>query len=818
MNLCRISLGIVAISLALSCSFGKAEETKPNIVIILADDLGYGDVQAYNPDRGKIATPNIDKLAAAGMRFTDAHSSCGVCSPSRYALLTGRYHWRTRLQQGIVGVWTKPLIAPDRATIATLAKKHGYYTACVGKWHLGWDWPVTEPQLEKLRALANDPEKGKGFELSAEVLNEWAELFGKRIPGGPTERGFDYYFGTDVPNWPPFCFIENDRTVGIPTEILSSTNFGNNRASLQGPALKDWSLEKVLPTLAEKACAIIEEKSRQNEPYLLYLPLTSPHTPLAPNQEWKGKSGINAYADLVMETDAVVGKVLATIDANKGSRETLIIFTSDNGCAPYIGIDQLKAKGHFSSGPLRGFKADAWEGGHRVPFIAKWKGRIEAGSKCDATICSVDIYATLAEFLHEPIVEKDAEDSVSLLPLLEQKVSKIHEHVVHQSSTGIFALRSGDWKAIFGPGSGASKRPANERELHLFNIAEDLGEQNDLASSNPAKAAEMVATIQHLVESGRSTPGANQKNDVSVRIWKGGQAQGVQVKGTPTKTAQAKATPETSVMPMAKADSADIAKDSVVFRKIGDVELKLHYFESKQNANAQGRPAILFFFGGGWSSWNIEQFTPFAEHFAREGMVAITAEYRVASKHKTTPIDAVEDAREAIRFIRANAKARGIDPQKIVASGGSAGGHLAAVLATIPTGKDEGEELAKLTEPNALILFNPVLDTSRSGFRGKESQGKWDSISPLQHVSPGRPPMLIFHGTADKTVPIEQIEKFVAAMQDSGNSCELVKFADRGHGFFNPPKQGQTKSANDYQKCLDEATRFLRERGFLPGG
>jgi arylsulfatase A-like enzyme len=247
-------LSLLAAWLFASVAFSA--EVKPNIVVILADDLGYGDVQCNNPKRGKIPTPNMDRLAEQGMRFTDAHSSSGVCSPTRYSLLTGRYHWRTRLQQGIVGVWGKPLIAEGRLTIAGLARKHEYHTACVGKWHLGWDWPIPADELKFFQNL------GSGNKVSTETTPEqiasWKKVFAQPIPGGPTTRGFHEYFGTDVPNWPPYCYIDNDRTVGIPSTLLPASQFLNHLASQQGPALPEWKLDAILPTLADRACGIIE--------------------------------------------------------------------------------------------------------------------------------------------------------------------------------------------------------------------------------------------------------------------------------------------------------------------------------------------------------------------------------------------------------------------------------------------------------------------------------------------------------------------------------------------------------------------------------
>jgi arylsulfatase A len=486
---------------------------KPNILIILADDLGYGDVQCYNPQRGKIPTPRIDKLAAQGMRFTDGHSSSGVCSPTRYSLLTGRYHWRTRLQSGIVNLYGEPLIAADRMTIGTLAKQHGYRTAAIGKWHLGWDWPLNSEQKGLLLALRKSKEAPTEKQTAF-----WRELFSKPIPGGPATRGFDTYFGTDVPNWPPFCFIENDRTIGIPSEVLPSSDIGNNRASNQGPALKGWKLEEILPALEERAVAFIDDAAKKPEPFLLYLPLTSPHTPLSPVNEWKGKSGLNTYADFVMQTDATVGRVLDALEKSGAAANTLVIFTSDNGCASYTGAKELEEKGHYPSGPLRGYKADAWEGGHRVPFIVRWPATVKPGGVCHQLIEQTDIFRTLAELLGANLPDNAAEDSFSMLPLLRGEEKPIRENAVSASSSGLPAVRLGPWKYIPGDGGGGfGAKSENPRSVQLYNLAEDLGETKNLAASMPEKVAEMKALLEKLITAGRSTPGAAQQNDVEVR-------------------------------------------------------------------------------------------------------------------------------------------------------------------------------------------------------------------------------------------------------------------------------------------------------------
>ena len=508
-NLIATLRSLLTLGLLAATAAAFAADRPPNILIILADDLGYGDVQCYNPQRGKIATPNIDRLAAQGMRFTDAHSSSGVCSPSRYALLTGRYHWRSRLQAGIVGLWEQPLIAPDRLTIAGLAKRHGYRTAAIGKWHLGWEWPIPGEQRNLFTGFGGKA-GGGGANVAANVterhLAAWRETFSRPIPGGPVTRGFDAYFGTDVPNWPPYCFIENDRTVGIPSALLPPDKLKNHQASLQGPALPGWALEPILPALGDRACAFIADAARRPEPFLLYLPLTAPHTPLAVTDEWRGKSGLDSpVADLIMETDAVVGRVLAALDASGMTDKTLVLFTSDNGFASYTGAPHLEAQGHFPSGPLRGYKSDVWEGGHREPFIARWPGVVRPGSVCGQLAHHADVMATLADIFGAKLPASAGEDSFSLLPLLRGEDRPVREHAVSCAANGIQGVRKGPWKLV------CTAPP------QLYNLADDLGETKNLAAEQPERVTELLALREKLIADGRSTPGEPQKNDVAVR-------------------------------------------------------------------------------------------------------------------------------------------------------------------------------------------------------------------------------------------------------------------------------------------------------------
>ncbi|WP_439484189.1 sulfatase family protein [Cyclobacterium plantarum] len=476
-----------------------SQQQYPNIVIIYADDLGYGDVQSYNPERGKIRTPNIDLLAAQGMRFKDGHSSSAVCTPSRYSILTGRYHWRTRLQKGVMNGFSKPIITSDRLTLAGLVRQRGYATACIGKWHLGMKMPepITEGVIEE----------------------------------GPTMIGFDYFFGISASlDMPPYAFIENDSFTESPTAEKSLLLIRGNEERRQGPAAPNFESEQVLPAFVRNSVEWIH--GHKEGPFLLYLALNSPHTPLAPTQEWKGKSRMGDYADFVMQTDAAIGDVMRAIEAAGIAGETLVILTSDNGCAPYVGtgvstnpryshdkmqaVEDLENRGHFPSGSFRGYKSDALEGGHRVPFIVRWPKEVHPGSVCDQLVHQTDLMATFAEILGLNLPGNAAEDSFSFLPLLRGSNTPIRQNAVSTSLSGLPGLRQGNWKYIAGPGSGGWTPGESELPVQLYNLAADPGETQNLASQEPDQVKQMEELLEKLITEGRSTPGPIQENDVEV--------------------------------------------------------------------------------------------------------------------------------------------------------------------------------------------------------------------------------------------------------------------------------------------------------------
>lgn len=485
---------------------------QPNIIFILADDQGFGDVSALNPE-SKIPTPHIDRLAKEGMIFDDAHSSSSVCTPTRYSVLTGRYHWRTHLQKGVLGGFSRPLIASDRITVAGLLKQHGYYTACVGKWHLGMDWPLKNGEV------ADD-----GGDFSGGYEDGWKVDYTAPIQNGPVDVGFDTFYGISASlDMPPYVYIQ-DR---IPTEVATVEKAFHRK----GPAGASFEAVDVLPRITEKSVEIIRERAdaaKEGTPFFLYFPLNAPHTPIVPTEEWLGKSGINIYADFTMQVDWSVGEVLKALDETGLAENTLIIFTTDNGCSPAAKIPELQEAGHEPSFIYRGHKADIFEGGHRVPFLARWPARVKAGTRTDQLVGQFDLLATAAEIVGADVPEDQGEDSVSFLPVLAGTATKpIRTSIVSQSINGSFAVRDGNWKLALCPGSGGWSDPRPGRAdlsglppVQLYDLSTDPGETKNLADAEPERVTRMKAALQDMIDRGRSTPGPELENDVPVEMFK----------------------------------------------------------------------------------------------------------------------------------------------------------------------------------------------------------------------------------------------------------------------------------------------------------
>ncbi len=493
---------VFSIVAAFTCSVFAAK--RPNIVLILADDMGIDSVAAFNDKLG-LETPHLDRLVAGGMSFMDAHSSSAVCSPTRYGLLTGRYNWRSSLKSSIVGRWAPSLIDEKRLTLPAMLRKKGYATTMIGKWHLGHNWP----------------KKGGG------ITTKLAEIdFTGSIKGGPVDRGFDYWFGDDVPNWPPYAWRENDRLLG---KITTTSKALGLKGVSDGPAVADWKLEDVLPEYAARCSRYIRDQEKNEEPFFLYFPMPSPHTPIAPNEVWKGKSGISDYADFLLETDWAVGELMLALDESGHADDTLVIFTTDNGTSPKANFDDLKTKGVHLTEHWRGNKADAYDGGHRVPFIVRWPGQVEAGSHNDEIISLVDIMATLADVVGHDLPINAAEDSHSLLPILrgEKLDAPLHDAVICHSISGHFVVRQGKWKLLFCHGSGGWSSPRENvaikqglPPIQLYDLASDPKETTNLYQQHPEIISELTMVLRRYVENGRSNPGPVQPNHNGDKYWK----------------------------------------------------------------------------------------------------------------------------------------------------------------------------------------------------------------------------------------------------------------------------------------------------------
>ncbi len=477
MNTLKLLFIALALLLAITgCQESKKEGKYPNIVYILADDLGYGDVSALNKN-SKIHTQAIDKLADEGMIFTDAHSGSAVCTPTRYGILTGRYAWRSRLKNGVLWSYDEHLIDTGRITVASLLKSHGYNTACIGKWHLGLDW--------------------------AKDTNNRVD-YSKPIKNGPNSNGFDYFFGiTASLDIPPYVYIENDRVTMQPKDTIEA-NSGKAfwRRSEIAP---DFKMEEVLPKLTSKAVTYINQQKENNAPFFLYFALPAPHTPILPTVKFQGKSKTNEYGDFVLMVDDVVAQIEKAIKLAGLENNTLIIFTSDNGCSPGADFKELDSLGHHPSHVFRGAKADIYEGGHRIPFIAKWPGKINAKQTYDYTICLTDFMATCAAIVGDSLPSNAAEDSYNFLPVLlsENSVVPVREATVHHSVNGSFSIRQGKWKLIFCAGSGgwSSPRPKETKKLglypvQLYNLEKDIAEENNVAEHNPEVVKRLTALMQ----------------------------------------------------------------------------------------------------------------------------------------------------------------------------------------------------------------------------------------------------------------------------------------------------------------------------------
>lgn len=509
----RINLPIFATFLF---SLAINAQEKPNIVIIFADDMGYGDVSFNNPS-GRTDTPAIDKLATNGISFTDAHSGGAWSTPSRYGLLTGRYYFRVEKPKGHWG-YLPPLIEPERETIGSLMQRVGYTTACIGKWHLGLNWQKKDKNLP----LIPEPQK----------LGYTNVDFSKSISGGPSDLGFDYsYIMPASLDMPPYLFVQNKKaidsqiilTADVYPNVLEDTKFAWDRKHTSdsdiywergvwwrnGEMSKSFKVENCMDEIANEGIAFIEREGKKDNPFLLYLPLTGPHTPWMPNEEFKGSTDMGAYGDFISQIDNIVERIMTKVDELGISDNTIIIFSSDNGGA-WEEEDVLQYA-HNSNYGRRGQKGDAWDGGHRIPLFITWPEKIKKQKQFSHTVSLNDFLATFSDLVGEPVRDSYGEDSFSFISVLEGDVdSPTRENIIYISSSGKLAIKKDQWKYIDCIGSGGFTAPRilplvkNGPEGQLYNMEKDPLELNNCCLTKPEKVKELTTLLKDLKDRGRS--------------------------------------------------------------------------------------------------------------------------------------------------------------------------------------------------------------------------------------------------------------------------------------------------------------------------
>lgn len=467
---------LVLLAAGAARSEANGQGRMPNLVYILADDLGVGDPTCYNA-KSKTPTPALDRLASQGVRFTDAHSPSSVCTPTRYGILTGRYCWRTSMKKGVLNGYSPSLLEPGRMTVASMLKAKGYETAGMGKWHLG---------------------------LGGEAKTDYA----KPLTPGPLQAGFDSWFGIPASlDMDPYVYFENDHVVELPTGSTAGIREQRGIYWRAGAAAPTFKHEEVLPKITERAVEFLGKKKGQTKPFFLYLALTAPHTPWLPAEKFKGKSGAGPYGDFVTMVDDAAGQVLTALEKSGQAENTLLIMTSDNG-AHWL-PEEIAKWDHRANDEWRGQKADIWDAGHRIPFFARWPGKIQPGTVCGETICLTDLMATMAEVTGTKLGNDAGEDSFSIVPAL-LRGARVRETIVHHSNGGHFAIRKGKWKLHLGRGSGGFSLPVEyepkpgEPAGELFNLETDPGEKNNLYAERPDVVKELTALLEKFQKDGRS--------------------------------------------------------------------------------------------------------------------------------------------------------------------------------------------------------------------------------------------------------------------------------------------------------------------------
>ncbi len=475
------TLVVTALCLLPACGAQEQKKRPPNLVIVLADDMGIGDPACYN-SQSKIATPYIDKLAKQGMRFTDMHSPSAVCSPTRYGLLTGRYCWRGSLKKSVCFGYDPLLIERGRLTLASLLKQLDYITAVIGKWHLG---------------LGGDPKAD----------------YSKALKPGPNQIGFDYFLGFPAAlDMKPYVIVENDRALAPPTAVMPgslSQRYGGAGEWEPGPCAPGFKHVEVQPRFAAKAVEFIGQQ-KKDKPFFLYFPLVGPHSPWVATPEFRGKSKAGPYGDYVQQLDATLGQIMKALDDGGHSDNTLLLFASDNG-ADWL-PEEIQIFKHKANADWRGQKGDIWEGGHRIPFIARWPGKIQPASTSDETLCLADVMATVANIVDAKLPDDAAEDSFNFLPILlgEKPARPIRDSLIYHSFYGTFGIRQGPWVLTPALGSAGFTKPAQVLpapggpEGQLYNLKDDPGQTKNLWLAQPAEVRRLTDLLEKAKKDGRT--------------------------------------------------------------------------------------------------------------------------------------------------------------------------------------------------------------------------------------------------------------------------------------------------------------------------
>ncbi|MEQ1826151.1 MAG: sulfatase-like hydrolase/transferase [Pirellula sp.] len=738
-----LKFGLLLVGSCLIANSVAAAEPKPNVIVFLTDDQGWGDLGCYGHPR--IQSPNVDRFASEGMRLTQCYSACSVCSPSRSAILTGRTPYRN-------GVWrwipegSQYHLRTSEIALPSILKNNGYDTCHVGKWHLNG-------------------------------------LFNSKEHPQPNDHGYDHWLATQnnaAPNhMNPTNFVRNGQSVG----------------KLEGPSSH---------VCVEEAIRWLKDRNDKTKPFFLSVWTHEPHLPIETADEY-----LKLYSDIpdpdqrqhhgnVTQVDAAFGKLMSAVDTMGYRENTFVMYTADNGPEG----DGLKGRTRGSTGGLRGRKRHSHEGGIRVPGIVRWPGMVKAGTTSDVPVIGTDIFATVCEITRSAMPKDRVIDSASLVPLFRNaplaRTQPLYwrNHLAPEKYR--VAMRDGDWKIV-----GAEDLSSFE----LYNLKEDWRESSDLASKYPAKFDELKARlIAHDTAVLKDGPD----------WWKDEAPANAKPRANRNANANANTKPISTPTGKAGTPKLDIPGSiAEVYKTASDYDLYLYLFLPEgHDPNKDKRPAALFFFGGGWTGGTPTQFQQHAKYLASRGMVAAVADYRVKGRQKTSPKECVADGKSAIRYLRTHASRLGIDPSRIAAGGGSAGGHVAAATGTLPGLDDPADDRTISSRSNALLLFNPVYDNGpEGGWNHALVQSYWKDISPADNIDAKCPPALVFLGEKDALIPVSTAKRFQQRMRDVGIVSELELYPGQPHGFFNESKGG----SEIFRDTIRKMDRFLVRLGYLTG-